>query len=71
SPAAAGKLLVAPMDGSHWLSMKEVLAELSKKGHEIVVIAPASSMLIRSSGMYEFQTYPVPFEKEDMEEHLR
>ncbi|NXY49365.1 UD11 glucuronosyltransferase, partial [Ceuthmochares aereus] len=71
SPAAAGKLLVIPMDGSHWLSMKDVLAELSKKGHKIVVIAPASSLLIDSLEIYEFKTYPVPFENEDMKEHVR
>ncbi|NXL67698.1 UD11 glucuronosyltransferase, partial [Chordeiles acutipennis] len=68
SPAAAGKLLVIPMDGSHWLSMKEVLAELSKKGHEIVVIAPDISMLIDSSRGYDLKTYPVPFKKEETEE---
>lgn len=71
SPATAGKLLVIPMEGSHWLSMKEVLAELSKRGHEVVVIAPDSKMLIDSSGIYEMKTYPVPFKKEDMEELLR
>ncbi|XP_074685931.1 UDP-glucuronosyltransferase 1A1-like isoform X3 [Strix aluco] len=68
SPAAAGKLLVIPMEGSHWLSMKEVLAELSKRGHEIVVIAPDSKMVIDSSGIYEMKTYPVPFKKEEMQE---
>ncbi|NXT85382.1 UD11 glucuronosyltransferase, partial [Zapornia atra] len=71
SPAAAGKLLVIPMEGSHWLSMKEVLTVLSKKGHEIVVIAPDSKMMIGSSVMYELKTYPVPFKKEEMEELIR
>ncbi|NWU52046.1 UD11 glucuronosyltransferase, partial [Dromas ardeola] len=70
SPAAAGKLLVIPMEGSHWLSMKEVLAELSERGHEIVVIAPDSKMLIDSAGTYELKTYPVPFKKEEIEELL-
>ncbi|NXR57186.1 UD11 glucuronosyltransferase, partial [Hippolais icterina] len=49
SPAAAGRLLVIPMEGSHWLSMKKVLVELSKRGHEIVVIAPDNKILIDSS----------------------
>ncbi|NXW05098.1 UD11 glucuronosyltransferase, partial [Fregetta grallaria] len=71
SPAAAGKLLVIPVDGSHWLSMKEVLAELSKRGHEIVVIAPDSRMLVDSSGIYELKMYPVPFKKEEMEEFMQ
>ncbi|XP_069638263.1 UDP-glucuronosyltransferase 1A1 isoform X5 [Haliaeetus albicilla] len=71
SLATTGKLLVIPMEGSHWLSMKEVLAELSKRGHEIVVIAPDSKMLIDSSEIYELKMYPVPFKKEEMEELMR
>ncbi|XP_075285743.1 UDP-glucuronosyltransferase 1A1 isoform X6 [Opisthocomus hoazin] len=70
SPAAAGKLLVVPMEGSHWLSMKQALTELSKRGHEVVVIAPESKMLIDSTGLYELKTYPAPFKKEAMEELL-
>ncbi|NXK01262.1 UD11 glucuronosyltransferase, partial [Corythaixoides concolor] len=68
SPAAAGKLLVIPMEGSHWLSMKDVLTELSKRGHEIVVIAPDSNTLIDSSGKHELKTYPASFKREEMEE---
>uniref|UniRef100_A0A8C9FJ53 glucuronosyltransferase n=1 Tax=Pavo cristatus TaxID=9049 RepID=A0A8C9FJ53_PAVCR len=71
STAAAGKLLVIPMDGSHWLSMKEVLAELSSKGHEIVVVAPDHSILIDSSGNYTMKTYPTPYKQEELEELLR
>ncbi|NXU51781.1 UD11 glucuronosyltransferase, partial [Turnix velox] len=71
SPAAAGKLLVIPMEGSHWLSMKEVLAELAKRGHEIVVVAPDSQIQIDSMDSYELKTYPVPFKMEDMVEHIR
>ncbi|XP_013803965.1 UDP-glucuronosyltransferase 1A1-like isoform X1 [Apteryx mantelli] len=68
SSAAAGKLLVIPMEGSHWLSMKAVLAELSRRGHEIIVIAPESRMLVDSSAMYTLKTYPVPFKKEELQE---
>ncbi|NXH65449.1 UD11 glucuronosyltransferase, partial [Rhabdornis inornatus] len=71
SPAAAGKLLVIPMEGSHWLSMKKVLVELSKRGHEIVVVAPDNKILIDSADVYELKTYPVPLMKELLEEHMR
>ncbi|NXV06407.1 UD11 glucuronosyltransferase, partial [Cettia cetti] len=71
SPAAAGKLLVIAPEGSHWLSMKKVLVELSKRGHEIVVIAPDNKILIDSSDIYELKTYPVPLRKEVVEEHVR
>ncbi|NWI48821.1 UD11 glucuronosyltransferase, partial [Calyptomena viridis] len=67
SPASAGKLLVIPLEGSHWLSMKEVLAELSKRGHKIVVAAPENKIHIDSSDFYDMKTYPVPFKKGDME----
>ncbi|NXX87440.1 UD11 glucuronosyltransferase, partial [Urocolius indicus] len=61
-------LLVIPMEGSHWLSMKGVLAELSKRGHKVVVIAPDNRMMVDSSVAYELKMYPVPFNKEEMEE---
>ncbi|NXE70947.1 UD11 glucuronosyltransferase, partial [Calcarius ornatus] len=58
-------------EGSHWLSMKKVLIELSKRGHQIVVIAPDNKILIDSSDVYELKTYSVPLMKEDVEEHVR
>ncbi|NXM71303.1 UD11 glucuronosyltransferase, partial [Serilophus lunatus] len=71
SPASTGKLLVIPMDGSHWLSMKEVLIQLSKRGHEIVVVSSDNKMLIDSSDFYDMKTYPVPSQKDDMETLVR
>uniref|UniRef100_A0A8C0FP32 glucuronosyltransferase n=1 Tax=Bubo bubo TaxID=30461 RepID=A0A8C0FP32_BUBBB len=53
SLAAGGKLLVVPVDGSHWLSMREVLDVLSQKGHEINFV---------------MKTYPIPFTKEEVHE---
>ncbi|NXA41767.1 UD11 glucuronosyltransferase, partial [Eudromia elegans] len=71
SSAAAGKLLVVPMEGSHWLSMKMVLDELSKRGHEITVMAAESRMLIDSSTTYTLKTYPAPFTQETFDEFVR
>jgi len=48
-PVRAGKVLVAPVDGSHWLSMKILVEELSRRGHEMVVLVPETSVLIGSS----------------------
>ncbi|XP_030920673.1 UDP-glucuronosyltransferase 1-5-like [Geospiza fortis] len=56
------------MEGSHWISMKNMLMELSKRGHQIVVIAPDNKILIDSSDVYELKTYSVPLMTEDMEE---
>ncbi|NXL73452.1 UD11 glucuronosyltransferase, partial [Leptocoma aspasia] len=66
--AAAGKLLVVPVDGSHWLSMREVLDVLRQKGHEVVVVAPEVSLHIKPSKNFVMKMYPVPFTQEEMDE---
>ncbi|NXD17203.1 UD11 glucuronosyltransferase, partial [Nothocercus nigrocapillus] len=68
--AAGGKLLVVPVDGSHWLSMQEVLDVLGQKGHEIVIVAPEVSLRIKPSEHLNMKTYPVPFTKEEMHGHF-
>uniref|UniRef100_A0AAY5F0Q5 UDP-glucuronosyltransferase n=2 Tax=Electrophorus electricus TaxID=8005 RepID=A0AAY5F0Q5_ELEEL len=42
----SGKVLVYPVDGSHWINMKVLLEELHSKGHDITVIRPSSSLYI-------------------------
>ncbi|NXH60577.1 UD16 glucuronosyltransferase, partial [Rhabdornis inornatus] len=54
-----GKLLVVPMVGSHWLSMKEVVEKLSQRGHEVVVLVPEVSWQMETSQAYKVVTYPV------------
>ncbi|NXD46423.1 UD11 glucuronosyltransferase, partial [Copsychus sechellarum] len=66
--AAAGKLLVVPVDGSHWLSMREVVDMLQQKGHEVVVVAPEVSLHIKPSKNFVMKMYPVPFTKEELDE---
>ncbi|XP_074685934.1 UDP-glucuronosyltransferase 1A1-like isoform X5 [Strix aluco] len=66
SLAAGGKLLVVPVDGSHWLSMREVLEVLSQKGHEIVVVAPEVSLHIKPTKSFLMKMYPIPFTKEEV-----
>ncbi|CAN8201091.1 unnamed protein product [Coccothraustes coccothraustes] len=65
--AAAGKLLVVPVDGSHWLSMRELLEMLQQKGHEVVVVAPEVSLQIKPSKTFVMKKYPVPFTREEMD----
>ncbi|XP_004390088.1 UDP-glucuronosyltransferase 1-1 [Trichechus manatus latirostris] len=62
-----GKLLVVPMDGSHWLSMVAVIQQLHQRGHEVVVVAPSSSVFIKEGAFYTLKKFPVPFQKEDIE----
>uniref|UniRef100_A0A8B9TTR2 glucuronosyltransferase n=1 Tax=Anas platyrhynchos TaxID=8839 RepID=A0A8B9TTR2_ANAPL len=61
-----GKLLVVPMDGSHWLSMRSVLVALSQKEHEIVVVAPEVNLNVKASEYYTLKTYPVPLTREEL-----
>ncbi|XP_032920570.1 UDP-glucuronosyltransferase 1A1-like [Catharus ustulatus] len=65
--ACAGKLLVVPMDGSHWLSMREVVDMLQQKGHEVVVVAPEVSLHIKPSKNFVMKMYSVPYTEEEME----
>ncbi|NXP39749.1 UD11 glucuronosyltransferase, partial [Leiothrix lutea] len=65
--AAAGKLLVVPVDGSHWLSMRELLDMLQQKGHEVVVVAPEVTWHIKPAKNLVMKMYPVPFTQEEMD----
>ncbi|XP_062855669.1 LOW QUALITY PROTEIN: UDP glucuronosyltransferase 5 family, polypeptide E1 [Trichomycterus rosablanca] len=42
----AGKILVYPVDGSHWVNMDAVLRELHRRGHELTVVRSSSSWYI-------------------------
>ncbi|NXI42326.1 UD11 glucuronosyltransferase, partial [Galbula dea] len=71
SLAAGGKLLVVPVDGSRWLSMREVLDSLRQNGHEIVVVAPEVNIHIKPSENFITKIYPIPFTKEEVDESIR
>ncbi|NWS71695.1 UD11 glucuronosyltransferase, partial [Crotophaga sulcirostris] len=71
SMAAGGKLLVVPVDGSHWLSMREILDGLSQKGHEIVVVAPETNLYIKPTKNFVLKTYPLPLKLEELQENFQ
>ncbi|NXV39758.1 UD11 glucuronosyltransferase, partial [Rissa tridactyla] len=54
------------VDGSHWLSMREVLDSLKEKGHEIVIVAPEISLYIKPTKNFVMKMYPVPFTQDEM-----
>ncbi|NXM04557.1 UD11 glucuronosyltransferase, partial [Tyrannus savana] len=70
-PLAGGKLLVVPMVGSHWLSMKEVVEELSQRGHEVVVLMPEVAWQMKTSQAYKVVTYPVTRTLEELDDSFR
>ncbi|XP_012498283.1 PREDICTED: UDP-glucuronosyltransferase 1-3-like, partial [Propithecus coquereli] len=75
-PWAEGeKVLVVPMDGSHWLSMREVVRELHARGHQAVVLAPEVNMRIKVEDFVTMKTYGFPYAKYDfghfVKEHIQ
>ncbi|XP_032920552.1 UDP-glucuronosyltransferase 1-6-like [Catharus ustulatus] len=66
-----GKLLVVPMVGSHWLSMKDVVEELSQRGHEVVVLVPEVTWLIETTQNYKVVTHPVSQPLEELDNVFR
>ncbi|NXR51287.1 UD11 glucuronosyltransferase, partial [Hippolais icterina] len=69
--AAAGKLLVVPVDGSHWLSMREVVDILVQRGHEVVAVAPEVSLRIKPSKNFVMKMYSVPYTLEDLKKEFQ
>nr|XP_043883144.1 UDP-glucuronosyltransferase 2A2-like [Solea senegalensis] len=60
-----GKILVAPEDGSHWLSLKVILEELHLRGHDITVVVPSgSSHIKRDASLYKTITVYTPSRQE-------
>ncbi|TWW57163.1 UDP-glucuronosyltransferase 2B15 [Takifugu flavidus] len=52
STCDGGKVLVYPLDGSHWLNMKILLELLHSRGHEITVIRSSTSWYISEVSPY-------------------
>ncbi|NXA70892.1 UD11 glucuronosyltransferase, partial [Mohoua ochrocephala] len=57
--AGGGKLLVVPMDESHWLSLRSLLVALSQKGHQIVTVAPDANSSVEAAEYHTLKRYPV------------
>ncbi|KAL0968686.1 hypothetical protein UPYG_G00270200 [Umbra pygmaea] len=54
-----GKILVYPLDGSHWVNMKVIVEELHSKGHDITVVRASNSWYIKeNSNHYTSITIP-------------
>ncbi|XP_041857089.1 UDP-glucuronosyltransferase-like [Melanotaenia boesemani] len=70
-PVQGGKVLVMPVDGSHWLSMKILVKELSRRGHEVTVLVPESSLLIKASDSYKTEIYNVPYTQAELDENFK
>ncbi|KAK2819443.1 hypothetical protein Q7C36_021089 [Tachysurus vachellii] len=56
-----GRLLVVPMDGSHWTAVKAVAEEMGRRGHTVLVLMPEVRMRLDSGKQYMSKTFPVPY----------
>ncbi|MEQ2176396.1 hypothetical protein GOODEAATRI_027552 [Goodea atripinnis] len=66
----AGKIMVFPVDGSHWVNMNLLIQNLHARGHEVTVVRTASSWYVKESAPhYRSITVTLPqaivIEKED------
>ncbi|XP_068569677.1 UDP glucuronosyltransferase 5 family, polypeptide G1 [Cebidichthys violaceus] len=48
---SGSKILVVPVDGSHWINMEVILRELHSRGHNITVLRSAKSWYIPSTSL--------------------
>ncbi|XP_048664726.1 UDP-glucuronosyltransferase 1-2 isoform X3 [Marmota marmota marmota] len=65
-PRAEGKkVLVVPMEGSHWLSMRDVVRELHARGHHTVVLAPEVNIHFKKEDFFSLETYAISYTQEE------
>ncbi|XP_036067084.1 UDP-glucuronosyltransferase 2C1 isoform X4 [Oryzias melastigma] len=48
----AGKVLVFPLDGSHWVNMKVIIEELHSRNHQVTVIRHTDSWYIKENSPF-------------------
>ncbi|XP_055977271.1 UDP-glucuronosyltransferase 1A10-like [Sorex fumeus] len=70
-PTEAGRLLVVPMDGSHWFTMSSVVEQLIHRGHELVVVMPEVSWYLKKSLNFTAKTYSLPYSLEDLNHEMK
>ncbi|ROL54448.1 UDP-glucuronosyltransferase 2C1 [Anabarilius grahami] len=56
------KILVFPIDGSHWVNMEVLVKKLQSRGHELSVIRPEDSWFIQENSSY-YTSITVKLEK--------
>ncbi|DAA28632.1 TPA: UDP glucuronosyltransferase 2B10-like isoform 2 [Bos taurus] len=72
SGGSCGKVLVWPVEFSHWLNIKTILEELVTRGHEVTVLISSASTIPNSSkpSTMKFETFPVSLTKTDYENFI-
>uniref|UniRef100_A0A6P5JSQ2 LOW QUALITY PROTEIN: UDP-glucuronosyltransferase 2B14-like n=1 Tax=Phascolarctos cinereus TaxID=38626 RepID=A0A6P5JSQ2_PHACI len=68
SCGSCGKVLVWPMEYSHWLNLKVLLDGVIQRGHEVTVLTPSATVFVdpsNSSG-FHVEVFPVVTNPEDL-----
>ncbi|XP_041527529.1 UDP-glucuronosyltransferase 2B17-like isoform X1 [Microtus oregoni] len=68
-PGNCGKVLVWPMDFSHWMNLKTILDELVQRGHEVTVLRTSASIVLdpsKSPGL-KFESFSTSIGKDDLD----
>ncbi|XP_052054411.1 UDP-glucuronosyltransferase 2B17-like [Apodemus sylvaticus] len=70
--ANSGKVLVWPMEFSHWMNIKTILDELVQRGHEVTVLRPSAYYVLdpKKSPALKFETFSTSVSKDDLENYF-
>ncbi|XP_072797021.1 UDP-glucuronosyltransferase 2B31-like isoform X1 [Vicugna pacos] len=73
SSGSCGKVLVWPVEYSHWINVKTILDELVTRGHEVTVLTSQASVLIDPSkpSAIKFEIFPTLLTKDDFENTIK
>ncbi|XP_040822702.1 UDP-glucuronosyltransferase 2B14-like isoform X1 [Ochotona curzoniae] len=66
---SCGKVLVWPMEYSHWMNLNVILEELVRRGHEVIVLNHNASIFVDSgkTTAIKFETFPIDITKNDLD----
>ncbi|XP_031424635.2 UDP-glucuronosyltransferase 2B13-like, partial [Clupea harengus] len=70
SDCLGGKILVAPVEGSHWVNMDILIRALHNQGHSITVVRSTKSWYIKADSPY-YDSITVPVDKGFDEEFVK
>uniref|UniRef100_A0A4X2M7M2 glucuronosyltransferase n=1 Tax=Vombatus ursinus TaxID=29139 RepID=A0A4X2M7M2_VOMUR len=68
SCGSCGKVLVWPMEYSHWINLKALLDGLVQRGHEVTVLTPSATDFVDpgNSSPFHVEVFPVEITPEDL-----
>ncbi|XP_067295653.1 UDP-glucuronosyltransferase 2C1-like isoform X1 [Pseudorasbora parva] len=68
SPTECGNILVWYTEGSHWINLKIVLETLIDRGHNVTVLVPDVSLLMKAkeSDRFSYQPFSVSMDEQEM-----